>query len=88
MNEAAGNTQIATAPPAVTLPPAPRIPKVVQGVAFIAARRWMIRQLARRYGSAFLLNLPVYGHTVVVADPRLAKQVFTTSPEDLGNIQP
>jgi cytochrome P450 family 138 len=88
MNEAAGNTQIATAPPAVTLPPAPRIPKVVQGVAFIAARRWTIQQLARRYGSAFLLNLPVYGHTVVVADPRLAKQVFTSSPEDLGNIQP
>ena len=88
MNEAAGDTQIGTTPPAVMLPPAPRIPKVVQGVAFIAARRWMIQQLARRYGSAFVLNLPVYGHTVVVADPRLAKQVFTTSPEDLGNIQP
>lgn len=44
--------------------------------------------MARRYGDVFMLNVPVYGHAVVVANPQLAKQVFTTSPEDLGNIQP
>jgi cytochrome P450 len=73
---------------AVRLPPGPRIPKALQGVAFHTARRWTMQQLARRYGDAFTLNIPVFGRTVVVADPQLAKQVFTTSPEELGNIQP
>jgi cytochrome P450 len=48
----------------------------------------MVQQLARRYGNAFMLNIPVYGRTVVVGDPQLAKQIFTTSPEELGFMQP
>ncbi len=79
---------VSTAPPAVHLPPASRIPKALQGAAFSVSRRWTVQQLSRRYGNAFVLNLPVYGDTVVVADPQLARQVFTTSPDELGNIQP
>jgi cytochrome P450 len=52
------------------------------------SRRWLIRRLARRYGSVFSLNLPMFGRVVVVGEPELAKQIFTTSPEELGNIQP
>ena len=52
------------------------------------SRRWMIRRLARRHGNVFMLNVPIYGRVVVVGDPQLAKQIFTTSPEELGNIQP
>jgi cytochrome P450 len=48
----------------------------------------MIRRLARRYGNVFTLNVPIYGRCVVVGDPQLARQIFTTSPEELGNIQP
>jgi cytochrome P450 len=48
----------------------------------------MIKRLARRYGNVFMLNIPIYGRVVVVGDPQLAKQIFTTSPEELGNIQP
>lgn len=44
--------------------------------------------LSRRNGDVFALNVPIYGYMVVVNDPQLAKQVFTASPEDLGNIQP
>ncbi len=80
--------QSAEVPSAVWLPPAPRLPKVLQGIAFSLSRRRMVQQMAARYGDAFTLNIPVYGRTVVVADPLLAKQVFTTSPEVLGNIQP
>jgi len=47
-----------------------------------------MRGLAHRYGDAFSLRMPVYGHMVVVASPKLAKQVFTASPDVLGNIQP
>jgi cytochrome P450 len=76
------------ASPAVRLPPATRLPKTFQGLAFAMSRRWMIRRLARRYGNVFTLNVPIYGRVVLVGDPQLAKQIFTTSPEELGNIQP
>jgi cytochrome P450 family 138 len=84
-------SEVTTAPPAspaVRLPPATRLPKVFQTVAFGVSRRWMVRRLARRHGSVFMLKLPMFGSVVVVTEPQLAKQVFTTSPEDLGNIQP
>ena len=74
--------------PAVKLPPASRVPKALQGAAFWISRRWIVQQMARRHGDIFLLNVPVYGSIVVVASPQLAKQIFTTSPEVLGNIQP
>jgi cytochrome P450 len=48
----------------------------------------MVKRLTRRYGNVFTLNLPLFGRVVVVGDPQLAKQIFTTSPEELGNIQP
>jgi cytochrome P450 family 138 len=82
------DTQAALAPPAIKLPPTPRIPKALQGVAFSISRRWTVRQMARRFGDVFMLHVPVYGPIVVVAHPRLAKQIFTTSPEVLGNIKP
>ncbi|SON59538.1 Putative cytochrome P450 138 [Mycobacterium simulans] len=74
--------------PAVNLPPAVRIPKLLQGLAFAMSRRGMMPRLARRYGNSFTLNIPMYGRIVVVGEPQLAKQVFTTSPDSLGNIQP
>lgn len=75
---------------AIKLPPAPPrvVPKALQGIAFFAARRWATEQLARRYGGAFRLNVPVFGRLVIVVDPRLAKQIFTSRKDDLGAIQP
>lgn len=72
----------------VRLPPAPPIPRVLQGISFILDRRRMMQRLTRRYGSAFTLNTPIFGPAVVVTHPELARQVFLASPEDLGNIQP
>src|ERR1700730_3072705 len=76
------------APPAVRLPPAARIPKLLCGMIFASSRRGMINRLARRHGNVFTLNIPIYGRVVVVGDPQLAKQIFTTSPDALANIQP
>ncbi|MEE6178985.1 cytochrome P450 [Mycobacterium sp. 050134] len=84
-------SELATAPQAssvVRLPPAVRLPKLVQGLAFAASRRTMMQRLSSRYGDSFTLNLPLYGPAVVIGDPQVAKQVFTTSPDELGNIQP
>lgn len=84
---AAGTT--ASAGPVIKLPPAvpPMIPKALQGIAFFAFRRWATEQLERRYGGAFRLDVPVFGRLVIVADPALAKQVFTSGTDDLGAIQ-
>jgi cytochrome P450 family 138 len=84
-------TNVVAAPPAapaVRLPPASRLPRFFQGLSFALSRRGMMQRLARRYGNVFTLNIPIYGRVVVVGDPQLAKQVFTTSPDELGNIKP
>jgi hypothetical protein len=81
-------TQTGSPKSATTLPPGPRIPKALQGMAFAFSRRRFVHKMAHRYGDVFSLDLPVYGPVVVVANPQLAKQIFTTSPEVLGNIQP
>ncbi|WP_438861475.1 cytochrome P450 [Mycobacterium paragordonae] len=78
----------APAVPEVKLPPATHIPKLFQGLVFAFSRKGMMRRLTGRYGSAVTMHIPMYGHMVMVSDPQLAKQVFTTSPDELGNIQP
>lgn len=70
------------------VPPGPRLPRAVQGAAFVAARRQTMAVIARRYGPTFTLDIPVFGHSVVVSDPKLAKQLFTTPAGVLSNVQP
>jgi cytochrome P450 len=70
------------------LPPGPRLPKAVQGAGFVVLRRQTLTELTRHYGSVFRLNIPVFGRSVVVADPQLAKQVFMAPTDDLLNIKP
>jgi cytochrome P450 len=66
---------------AVRVPPGPRIPKTVQGIAFLSVTHGMFAALARRYGSAFTVNLPLFGRAVVISDPILVKDVFSTSTD-------
>lgn len=73
---------------ALRLPPAVKGPKLAQGLGFIFARRRFMNSMVDRHGKVFTVRIPVYGNVVVVCDPQLIKQVFTTSPEELGNIQP
>ena len=68
----------------VRLPPGPRIPKLIQGAAVLTARYGAIAALGRRYGSTFTLNIPVFGETVVISDPVLVKDLFSTSRELIG----
>src|SRR6201992_513232 len=82
------DTRAASTTAATTLPPGPRMPKALQGLAFSFFRRRFMHAMAHRYGDIFSLRVPVYGPLVVAASPQLAKQIFTASPEVLGNIQP
>lgn len=70
------------------IPPGPRIPVLFQGAGYAFARRWMVKLISRRYGDIFTLRLPMFGRTVIVAEPQLAKQLFQANTEDVGNIQP
>jgi cytochrome P450 len=65
----------------VRLPPAPRIPKLVQGIGFLTARDKAVAAVGRRYGSEFTLNLPIFGRAVVISDPALVKELFTMSTD-------
>lgn len=71
----------------VRLPPGPRIPKLIQGAAVLTARYGAVAALGRRYGSTFTLNIPVFGETVVISDPVLVKDLFSTSRELIGRPQ-
>lgn len=68
----------------VSLPPVSRVPKLVQGVGFVAAREWAVRRLSRRHGSAFTMDLPIFGKTVVISDPATVKELFTMSTDLIG----
>jgi cytochrome P450 len=76
----------------VRLPPGPRVPKMVQGIAFLTALCEVVPALSRRYGDTFTINLPALGKMVVISDPILVKDVFSTSsdlierPTNLGRV--
>ncbi|WP_395309401.1 cytochrome P450 [Mycobacterium sp. AMU20-3851] len=74
--------------PAAQLPPGPKLSSALQGAGFVLARRRVVTRLARRYGEAFTMKLPVFGPTVIVTDSQLAKQLFAANTDDVGNIQP
>lgn len=78
--------QVTTDP--VRLPPRPPVPKVLQGLGFLTDRHRAMAVLARRYGSAFALDLPIFGKTVVVSDPALVKDVYTADTQLLGPAGP
>ena len=65
----------------VRLPPGPRVPKIVQGIAFLTALCEVVPVLGRRYGGTFTINLPVFGKTVFISDPILVKDVWSTSDD-------
>ena len=71
---------------AVARPDGPALPRLVQGGLALAAPLWTMRRLRARYGTAFTVNVPVIGKTVVISDPAEVKQLFTTGQEAADNI--
>jgi cytochrome P450 len=69
------------------VPPGPRLPRQIQGLAFLASRRAAMRALRRRYGPVFSIDVPLFGPAVVVSDPALVRQVFLASTEVVGNAE-
>lgn len=65
---------------AVKLPPGPRLPRSVQGALALTDRRIALAMLRRFYGSAFTIDLPIFGQLVVISDPNGIRQLFKTTP--------
>jgi cytochrome P450 len=70
----------------VKLPPGPSAPRFVQGVRGFTSPLRTMRRLRARYGSAFTVNVPIFGNAVVISDPAEVKQLFMTSPEVADNL--
>ena len=66
---------------AVKLPPSPPLPKALQGLLGVANRTLALQVLRRRYGSAFTLDLPIFGPMVVLSDPNDIRQLFKAAPD-------
>jgi cytochrome P450 len=65
----------------VRLPPGPRLPKAVVGLAFLTARHRTLVAIARKYGSAFTVELPIFGQALVISDRALVRDLFTTNSD-------
>jgi cytochrome P450 family 138 len=78
---------------AVKLPPGPQFPRALQGAVALADRRIALQILRHRYGSAFSIDLPIFGHMVVLSDPghirqlfRIGSDVADTTDANLGRV--
>lgn len=74
--------------PGASNPPRPHLPKLLQGVEFAFFRRKAMDSWIKRHGHVFEINVPFFGHTVIVSDPALARSVCTAGTEQLVNVQP
>jgi cytochrome P450 family 138 len=83
-----GSSPRPAGPREVRLPPGPRLPRQLQGLAFVASRRMALRGLRRRFGPVFSVHVPLFGPAVVVSDPALVRQVFLAGTDVVGNIEP
>ena len=71
----------------IVLPPGPSAPRAVQGAIALAAKLPAMRRMRARYGSAFTVDVPIFGRAVVISDPAEIKQLFTTSPVLADNLE-
>ncbi|WP_055477087.1 cytochrome P450 [Gordonia sp. HS-NH1] len=69
------------------LPPTTSIPSAIQGLGAVVSRRHFFRHLHDRHGSAFTVNLPVFGPSVVISDAAMARELFTAG-DKVENVQP
>ncbi|MGW3995505.1 cytochrome P450 [Amycolatopsis sp. NPDC004772] len=70
-----------------TLPPGPTAPRAVQGAYALTQPLRGMRRLKDRYGDAFTVNVPIFGNAVVISNPAEIKQLFTSGPELVDNLE-
>ena len=71
----------------VTLPPGPSTPRFVQVAYSLTMPRRGMPRLRDRYGDAFTINMPIFGHAVVISDPAEIKQLFQARSDVADNLE-
>jgi len=61
-------------------PPEPRMPRALQTAIWSRRAQWLLEQCRARLGPVFTLRIAYEGEWNIVADPELAKQIFTGDP--------
>ncbi|ADJ46265.1 cytochrome P450 [Amycolatopsis mediterranei S699] len=69
------------------LPPGPTAPRAVQGAYALTQPLRGLRRLKERYGDAFTVNVPIFGNAVVISGATEIKQLFTSGPELVDNLE-
>lgn len=70
-----------------TLPPGPSVPRFLQGAYALAHANRGMGRMRRRYGDAFTVNIPIFGHAVVISDTAEIKQLFQASTDLVDNLE-
>jgi cytochrome P450 len=71
----------------VTLPPGPTASRAVQGAYALTKPLRGMPRMRERYGDAFTVNVPIFGHSLVISDPAEIKQLFTTPSDIADNLE-
>ena len=66
-----------------TLPPGPKLPKLVQTLGFIFAGRRFLDACRKRYGDVVTMSTAFDAKFVMVFDPDLVKKIFQAPPDRL-----
>jgi cytochrome P450 len=87
VHEGVAATSVPTS--ASSLPPGPRLPRLVQGLLYLLSEERMLNMATQKYGDVFTVRMPSFGNVVVISDPALVRQVFTVSEEflEVGDAQ-
>lgn len=72
---------------AIKLPDGPSTPRAIQGAVGMTMPIRAARHLRDRYGDAFMVDLPIFGRAMVISDPDEVKQLFTSPPQLVDNIE-
>jgi cytochrome P450 len=67
-----------------TLPPGPRMPRVLQSIGWSRRPFPLMKRCRERYGDIFTMRILHAGTWVFLCDPEDVKKVFTAPPESLG----
>src|SRR2546425_2606192 len=65
----------------MSLPPGPRLPKLVQTARIGYGTLDFLQRCRRRYGDIFTLRYHPFGTLIYICDPAVIKEVFTGDPE-------
>jgi cytochrome P450 len=60
------------------------VPRLFAGYAVLLNHMPTLKKWQQKYGDAYTVKLPIYGRTVIVANPELVKLMFRGKPEELG----